>query len=458
MSREKQIKSIKQNALQRRMAISLAGVGGGARLLTRHATSVFYNNEKKQQLRQAAFAKEAKTFAEKLGELKGIYVKIAQMMALYGDHLLPSELTDALHGLEHQTKSMHWSIIQAEIENSLGERQAQLNIDPRPLAAASLSQVHRAIDTTHGGQLCVKVQYPGVANTIEADFKLVTQMLGLMRWVPLGDDLAEWMQELKTMLLDEVDYRRELAMTDKIAHLLSGDNRYCVPSVIAGLSSRTVLTMEYLQGLEVTSQVIKKLSQGRRNALAIAMLEIFFKEIFEWGIMQTDPNFGNYRIQLQEKENTGLPDKLVLLDFGAVRELDNTFLKALKKTVLATYRNNRAQIIAGAIQLNCLQKDQSDGIKESFADFCILLMEPFRKDKSQIPNFALNAQQQYKWRESRLLQRVGKLGAKSIKLDGFRSPPKEFALIVRKLTGVFTFITTLSAEFDATPIIEKYTD
>ena len=110
----------------------------------------------------------------------------------------------------------------------------------------------------------------------------------------------------------------------------------------------------------------------------------------------------------------------------------------------------------GATLLNCISESQSDRVRESFADFCILLMEPFRKHHQQTPGLVLNDKHQYMWHNSHLLKRAGKLGAKSIGIEGFTSPPKEFALIARKPTGVFTFVTTLRAEFNAPYIIEQY--
>lgn len=454
MEKNKTIKKLKQNGLQRRIAVSLAGVEGGARILGNHVASAFYHAEKKDQARRTVLAREAALFSEKLGELKGAYVKIGQMMALYGDHVLPKEVTAALHTLEHQTSSMHWEAIEPHIKSALGKHYHKLTIEREALAAASLSQVHRATINSNGEELCLKVQYPGIANTIESDFKAVLQMVKLARWVPAGNDFGSWMQEIKAMLIDEVDYQRERRMTDQVAALLEGDQRYCVPYTRQELSSQRVLAMQFLQGVEVTHPTVQKLSQRRRNELAKAMLEIFFKEVFAWGIMQTDPNFGNYRVQLRSSNDE--TDKLVLLDFGAVRKLEPRFTQALQTTILAAYRDDRPGVIAGAIDLNCLHKNQTQAVKESFADFCILLMEPFRKDKSQIPNYALNDRRQYKWHDSQLLKRVAKLGAKSIALEGFRSPPREFALIARKLTGVFTFVTALKAELNAHKIIDQY--
>lgn len=454
MKKQKQIKKIKQSGLQRRIAISLAGAQGGVRLLGSHLSSVLLPEQKKQAVRQQSLANEAELFTHQLGELKGAYVKIGQMMALYGDHFLPKQVSDALHSLEHKTSSMEWAAIEPFIEAELGDRMFDLSIDKKPIAAASLSQVHRTQLNHDGRELVMKVQYPGVANTIDSDFKAVLQMMKLARWAKTGRDFECWTQEIRAMLVDEVDYHRERLMTERVAELLASDPRYVLPKIDKQYSSERILTMDYLKGVEVSHPRVAKLSLKRRNALAKAMLEVFFKEVFEWGIMQTDPNFGNYRVQFADKQDT--TDRLVLLDFGAVRELDPGFLQALQKTIIAAHQNDRRGVMQGATLLNCISESQSLRVRESFADFCILLMEPFRKHQQKTPDLELNDKNQYKWHDSQLLKRAGKLGANAIGIEGFTSPPKEFALIARKLTGVFTFVTTLRAEFNADYIIEQY--
>jgi hypothetical protein len=131
-------------------------------------------------------------------------------------------------------------------------------------------------------------------------------------------------------------------------------------------------------------------------------------------------------------------------------------MTALQKIIISAYQNDRAAVTQGAVDIGCIKEQQSALAKESFTDFCILLMEPFRINKESIPDFALNSKGQYKWRDSKLLKRAGKFAAQSISVDGFSSPPKEFALIARKLSGVFSFVTSLGAELDSHSVIEKH--
>lgn len=310
------MKKIKQGGFSRRLSLGVAGARGGLGLLQAKASGLLLSKDKQQLHNDLALEKEARRFVQHLGELKGAYVKIGQMLALYGEHILPAPVTDALHTLESATNPLDWSVIEPAIMAELGvDNLSDFVIDPKAMAAASLSQVHKA---SRDGNVshCFKIQYPGIADAIEDDFKNVMQMLSLARWVKSGKQLEVLALELKTYLLREVDYRHELNTAEKVRMLLKADHRYVVPQYFPQHCSDKLLVMELVDGEDVMSDRVQSLSQQRRNSLAECMLELFFKEIFEWGLMQTDPNFGNYRIQVGAEA-----DKLVLLDFGAVHPL-----------------------------------------------------------------------------------------------------------------------------------------
>lgn len=444
------LSNIKQTRLKRRLAISLAGARAGSRIIGQRSTDWLRGKENRESRRSELLTQEARVFVAKLGQLKGSYVKIGQMLALFGEHLLPTELTEALHTLEDQTTPLKWSIMQQQVETELGQRATELDIDPEPLAAASIGQVHRAVVRASGQAICLKIQYPGIRETIDSDFSDVLQMLRLANWLQAGREINQWLEEIRDLLHEEVDYRREAEMTRQMARRLHDDERYRVPQVLERYSTDAVLALSFEEGLDPGDSKVGRLSLRRRNALSRAMLDLFLREIYEWGVMQTDPNFGNYRLQL---DSDG--DKLVLLDFGAVRELPADFLQALRSTIASAMLDQEEGVIEGIIALNCLSEKHPDSAKKSFADFCMALLEPLRQDTSEIPEFALNAKGQYRWRDSRLIKRAGKLAAVGAFTQYFTMPPKEFALIARKLTGVFTFLSVLGAEFNGYSVLSR---
>ena len=446
------MKKIQQGGLRRRLALGAAGAKSGLGLLSARASGLLLPKEQQQQHHDAALEREAMRFVAQLGELKGAYVKIGQMMALYGEHLLPKPITKALHTLEHQTKALHWDAIEPCLIKELGDDRKNLTIEPTAFAAASLAQVHRASLASDPKPLCLKIQYPGVADAIHDDFDSVVQMLKLAKWLKAGREAEQFVEDLKALLLQEVDYHHEQRTLQHMHQLLAGESNVKVPQPVSVLSTARCLTMEYCEGYSVTDEAVQCLSQERRNRLAYAMLSVFFKEVFEWNLMQTDPNFGNYRIAIDDSEGQ---DQLVLLDFGAVHQLPETFSQSLKSAILAAYQRDHPSLIDALIALRCLRDSDADSVKASFAEFCCFIIEPFRNDFESMPDHAHDGAR-YDWRESRLLRRAGKLGSQSTLVKGFVMPPREFMLLVRKLTGVFTFVSTLGAKLDASPLIEQY--
>jgi predicted unusual protein kinase regulating ubiquinone biosynthesis (AarF/ABC1/UbiB family) len=445
-------------ALGRGLSVSMAGLRAGGALAVDSAVSRVMGRTDEDP--QSEFARrEAQRFAAELGRLKGTYVKIGQMLALFGEHFLPPVLVDALRDLSDQTEPLHWDALESFVRDSLGERFRELEIEPEAIAAASLAQVHLAKVRTTGEWICIKVQYPGLADMIDSDFDAVVKMLVLARWVKSGRDLDNWMQSLRSHLHNEIDYQREARLTEEMAGLVSSLNskgvHYHVPDLHRDYCSVNVLAMEYIDGCSVLDPNVTGLSQQRRNALAKAMLELFFRELYDWGLMQTDPNFGNYLLRLDDRRKKEAEDDLTLLDFGSVMECTDDFLYYLRETIAASQQQDVSRIVDGLMGLGCLQPDASDEAKQLFADFCVHLLEPLRP-AHLLPQEYLNEDGQYCWGRSRLMKRAGKQAAVSAASRHFTPPSRDFALIARKLTGVFNFIAALDAQFNACEMIDAH--
>ncbi|MBE9540459.1 MAG: AarF/ABC1/UbiB kinase family protein [Proteobacteria bacterium] len=451
--------ALKRGGLARSLSVSLAGARAGGAFAIDGLLQKLKPGEDKTP---STFARrEARHFVAELGRLKGTYVKIGQMLALLGEHFLPPVLTEALHELESQTEPLPWSTMKPAVMKSLGDRFGELRIEKRAIAAASLAQVHRATIISTGEVICLKIQYPGLAEVIDTDFDTVIRMLLLARWIKAGRELDEWLEAMRVQLHYEIDYLREAEMTDRMAaHVSQGSSStsehlsaFYVPRRYSRYCTDNILALEYIEGHLVTQAEIARLSQERRNALGVNMLELFFCELYQWGLLQTDPNFGNYLIRLHE--GAGENDELVLLDFGSVLECEPQFLAHLGNTILAGQEGDRALLIESLIGLGCLHDNSADEAKNSFSQFCEHLLEPLRPP-NELPGEFLNEKGEYCWGKSRLLRRVGKNAAKSAASLQFTIPSRDFAMIARKLTGVFTFIAVLNAEFNAHDLVHRH--
>ena len=451
--------NIKRSALGRSLAVSLAGLRAGGAFALDGAVQRL-RGEDQAGLDSPFARREARRFVAELGRLKGTYVKIGQMLALLGEHFLPPALTEALHELESQTQPVPFDALEPQLRAALGRKLGELDIEHKAIAAASLAQVHRATIKATGEQICLKIQYPGLAEVIDADFDAVVRMLLLARWIKAGRDLDDWLGSMREQLHNEIDYTREADMGDRVTQLLDdysdeladGGVRYHVPRRYAKYCADTVLAMEFIEGHLVTHAEVAALPQPRRDALGRAMLELFFYELYHWGLLQTDPNFGNYLIRHRDGQ-----DELVLLDFGSTMRVGPDFLLHLGNAIAAGQTEDRKLLTESLEGLGCLRNDSSEFARKTFADFCLQLLEPLRP-QDRLPKEYLNKKGEYQWARSRLMRRVGKQAADSAASLDFSPPSREFAMIARKLTGVFTFIAVLNAEFNAHDQVSGHVD
>ena len=464
MANDKQpLDQLKTSALDRRLSIAKASLNIGRRWAANSAFGLFKSKEEKALQKQAFMREQAQYLVDELGKLKGSVVKIGQMLALYGEHFLPPEITEALQTLNDNTATFSWSIIESALNNELGERIHDFVIEPTPIGTASLAQVNRATLKTTGEQVVLKVQYPNIADAVDSDLDLFRQLLKLTNAVPQTRQLDEWFEEIRDLLHHEVDYRLEAQTTQNFYQRLSHDPRYVVAKIIPDYSTQRVLCMSYEQGVSIMDEQVFALPQARRDAIGQAPIEVMLREIFAWGDMQTDPNFGNYLIRLAEQQPLHAPalDQLVLLDFGAIRQFDEQLLSVARALLIAGYYHDREamrQAIDHAGEHYAFFGHMTDAIKDDIVELFLLASEPFSLPASNpdIPNTALDASGNYLWANSDLHNRVIKLAGKSAASKAFSIPPKEFMFISRKFIGAYTFMTVLEAKTNAQALMQPF--
>jgi predicted unusual protein kinase regulating ubiquinone biosynthesis (AarF/ABC1/UbiB family) len=250
---------------------------------------------------------------EQLSRLRGAAMKLGQMLSLDAGDLLPPQLTLIFAQLRETAHFMPPHQLHQTLTAAWGSdwRRHFARFDTTPIAAASIGQVHRAV-LASGRDVAVKVQYPGISASIDADIDNVAALLRITGLLPPGVDLAPYLAEAKRQLHEEADYLREAEQMRRYRALLAGDPRFVVPEPVTALLHRTILPMDYLAGAPL--EALAGASENERNRASGALLDLVLKELFEFGLMQTDPNFGNYRWQ----RDSG---RMVLLDFGATRPI-----------------------------------------------------------------------------------------------------------------------------------------
>ena len=284
--------------------------------------------------------------ADQLAHLRGAAMKLGQMISMDAGDILPPELTAILarlrEGAHHMPPQQLDRVLGAEWGRDW--RRRFRHFQAHPIAAASIGQVHRA-ELPDGRTLAIKVQYPGVAASIDADVDNVATLLRVSGLLPRELDVVPLLAEAKRQLHEEADYARELAMLERYAALVGDDPAYVVPAAEPSLSTARVLAMEFVAGERI--EALQERPQEERDGAARALVALVLRELFAWGIMQTDPNFANYRWQPgAEGTHTG---RLVLLDFGAARTVAPETRNGYHRLLVAGLSGSRDEVRTAAV-------------------------------------------------------------------------------------------------------------
>ncbi|KQS02343.1 ubiquinol-cytochrome C reductase [Sphingomonas sp. Leaf357] len=249
--------------------------------------------------------------ADRLSHLRGAAMKLGQMISMDAGDMLPPELAEIMARLRQNAHRMPPQQLQQVLATQWGKdwRTRFLRFDVTPIAAASIGQVHRA-QTRDGRDLAIKVQYPGVRESIDADVDNVATLLRVSGLLPRELDIAPLLLAAKAQLHEEADYLREGEQMTLFGTLLANAPDYVVPTLDTEFTTDRVLAMGYVEGRAIES--LADAPQDVRDTAMASLIALLLRELFEFGVMQTDPNFANYRYQPE----TG---RLVLLDFGASR-------------------------------------------------------------------------------------------------------------------------------------------
>ena len=301
-----------------RAALRLAA-RGGARYAASAPRLFAAAGEQRQLLREDLALQTAEDVAGTLGAMKGVMMKIGQMASYIDDGLSPA-VRHTLARLQDSVPPMSPSLAAAVVAEELGAppERAFARWDPRPIAAASIGQVHRAV-TLDGRAVAVKVQYPGIAETIAADLRNVALLRRMLRIAAPAQDTGALISELRDRIGEELDYRREAASQRLMAAYYHGHPTIAIPTIIDGLSTRRVITSELSGGARFAE--LASWPQHERDLAAETIYRFVFRSLYEVRAFNGDPHPGNYLFHRG--------GKVTFLDFGLVRHFTPAELQPL---------------------------------------------------------------------------------------------------------------------------------
>ena len=305
----------------------------------------------------------------------------------------------------------------------------------RPVAAASIGQVHRGL-LKDGRDMAIKVQYPGVAKSIDSD---VANVGALIKWsglLPKGFDLAPYLDEARQQLHDETDYAGEGQFLTEFRSLLAPDARFTLPELHADWTTPGILSMSFVEGRPI--EEAETLPQEARDAIATALIDLVLQELFDFGLMQTDPNFANYRYNPQS-------GKIVLLDFGATRRLSRDISSKYRDLLRAGACDDRDAMRDISIGIGFFGPDTHTTHQNKILSMMALVFSALQD--ADIFDFSRTDL-------SRRMQREGMELAE----QGFIPPPVpiDVLFIQRKFGGVFLLASKLKARVDVAALFSRY--
>ncbi len=376
--------------------------------------------------------RNAADLAATLGGLKGPLMKIAQLMATIPD-LLPPEFAAQFQKLQAEAPPMGPAFVRRRMTAELGSRWVERfkDFDRVPAAAASLGQVHRAIGHDHRVLAC-KLQYPDMASAVEADLGQLGLLLAVQRRINPEIDTTEVAEELAERLREELDYVHEARHARLFRLMLKDLTAVRVPSVVDDLSSRRLMTMEWLSGRRLLDHADDDLDD--RNRIATALFNAWWQPFFGYGVIHGDPHLGNYTIFEEE----GQPAGINLLDFGCVRIFPPAFVAGVIELYQGLKNDDRKRIVQAYESWGF--QGLNDDVVEALNVWARFIFAPLVDDRVRTIADGVKPQSYGRREVWEVKQRLKPLGPLTI--------PREFVFMDRAAIGLGAVMLHLRAELN----------
>jgi predicted unusual protein kinase regulating ubiquinone biosynthesis (AarF/ABC1/UbiB family) len=403
------------------MTASVAGRYAGGKI-----KDAIQGEDGREERKSQTYGKMAEDLTSTLGELKGAVMKVGQIVSQTQD-FLPEEFSQALKKLQKEAPPVDFSVIEKQIEDELGQPISKLykTFDAEPYASASIGQVHRAT-TLEGQDVVVKIQYPGVDRSVDSDLKqlrLALKLGGLLKMPK--DSVDKLFHELHERLNEELDYELEAQNIQTFIEFHKDDEKILIPTVCLKLSTKRILTLEYLDGDSADHLDDLNYSEAQRTELADNLFYMLSKQLFVHQCIHGDPHPGNFCFR---KDGS-----IVVFDFGCVKVLKPEIVQAYRDAIVSSIEEDFATVDNALIRLGARVANKPSPGAAYYKIWRDIFFEPFDGEE-------------YDFGEGRLHIESAKHTKLFFKHLELFKPPVDSLYIDRMISGHYWILKSIKAK------------